>query len=178
MASPENMKQMTPETTETVISSTEITETPVVLSEEEAKQMVEDFLNNPETTNTLYNLQSIEEKYRANALPENVKNIYVKAKEHAVNQLKNDNNFQLAMKQVWINLDGFTLPEIWEERAKVLAGETVRDPATKQQLKIAKDVIINKYSSLDPMQQEALKEGLKVFKDSISKISTELWLNW
>jgi hypothetical protein len=68
------------------------------LSEDKAKEMVEKFLNAPETPEALSNLQQIEERYKSGSLPENVKNLYKKAKEEAAARLKDD--FKDALKQV------------------------------------------------------------------------------
>ena len=67
-----------------------------VMTEEEANKMVEDFLNDPETSSSLGNLRLIEEKFKAGSLPENISHHYKKAKENAIKELHKDKNFQLA----------------------------------------------------------------------------------
>ena len=81
--------------------------------------MVEKFLNAPETPEALSNLQQIEERYKAGSLPENVKNLYKKAKEEAAARLKDD--FKDALKQVWVKIEWPSLLEIWKEDAKKMA---------------------------------------------------------
>ncbi len=145
------------------------------LTEDEAKKMVEDFLNSQDTPGALMALWELEKNY--GKLPERMKEIYKKAKEDAINQLKNDSNFQLALEQVWITLDEpMPLSEIWEEGAGRIAGEIVDSPATKQQLQIA-ETVIEKYNNLDPKQKEALEKGLQDFRNSILSVATDLGIS-
>jgi hypothetical protein len=58
------------------------------MTEEEANKMVEDFLNDPETSSALGNLRLIEEKFKAGSLPENISSRYKKAKEQAILKLQ------------------------------------------------------------------------------------------
>lgn len=151
----------------------------VIMTEEEANKMVEDFLNDPETPSALSNLRLIEEKFKAGSLPENINNRYKKAKEQAILKLQGDENFQLALKQAWVTIDGFekNLQDYSEEEAANEVDRMLGDPATKEQLEQAKNVIIKNCNKLDPKQRESLEEGLRVFKDSIKNASQEIWLN-
>jgi len=150
-----------------------------VMTEEEANKMVEDFLNDPETSSSLGNLRLIEEKFKAGSLPENINNRYKKAKENAIKELQKDKNFQLALKQTWAKIDGFekTLQDYSEEEAANEVELILGNPATKAQLENAKNVIITNCNKLDPKQKASLEEGLKVFKDSIRNASQEIWIN-
>jgi len=144
------------------------------LSEDKAKEMVEKFLNAPETPEALSNLQQIEERYKSGSLPENVKNLYKKAKEEAAARLKDD--FKDALKQVWVKIEWPSLLEIWKEDAKKMADGIVEDPETKKQVKDVKEVIFDKYVMLNPDQKKALDDGLKDFKKLIEDAKTEIWL--
>lgn len=144
------------------------------LSEDKAKEMVEKFLNAPETPEALSNLQQIEERYKAGSLPENVKNLYKKAKEEAAARLKDD--FKDALKQVWVKIEWPSLLEIWKEDAKKMADGIVEDPETKKQVKDVKEVIFDKYVMLNPDQKRALDDGVMVFKNSIENAKKEIWL--
>lgn len=155
------------------------TTSPEVMTEEEANKMVEDFLNDPETPSALSNLRLIEEKFKAGSLPENINNRYKKAKEQAILKLQGDENFQLALKQAWVTIDGFekNLQDYSEEEAENEVESILGNPATKEQLEQAKNVIIKNCDKLDPKQKASLEEGLRVFKDSIKNASQEIWLN-
>lgn len=148
-----------------------------IISVEEAKQMVEDFLKAPETPKALSNLQNIEEQYKAGSLPVPYDSLYRNAKEKVVAKLKNDNNFKEALKQVWANIDGLSLLEIWKEDAKNIADGIVENPETKKQVEDVKEILFKKnYAKLRLDQQTALDSGVKVFKDSIILAKVELWI--
>ena len=71
------------------------------LTEEEAIKMVEEFIKNPDTKDSLVNLKKIEEQYKLNALPPIVKISYENARKNALEQLAKDP----IVEQLWINLD-------------------------------------------------------------------------
>lgn len=150
-----------------------------VMSKEDANKMVEDFLKDPETSSALANLRVIEEKFKTGSLPENINNCYKKAKEQAILKLQGDKNFQLALEQAWVKIDGFekNLQEYSEDEAANEVKRILGNPATQEQLKLSRNVIIENCDKLDPKQRESLEEGLKIFKDSIRKASQEIWID-
>jgi hypothetical protein len=73
--------------------------TEVKMSEEEAIEEVKKIISSNETLNTLNGLQFLNEKYEANALPENIKILYERAIKNATKKLEEDLAFKLAMKE-------------------------------------------------------------------------------
>ena len=124
-------------------------------------------------------LRVIEEKFKTGSLPENINNCYKKAKEQAILKLQGDKNFQLALEQAWVKIDGFekNLQEYSEDEAANEVKRILGNPATQEQLKLSRNVIIENCDKLDPKQRESLEEGLKIFKDSIRKASQEIWID-
>jgi len=149
---------------------------PEVMSEKDANEMVKDFLIDPKTPNALANLRVIEEKFKAGSLPKNINDRYKEAKEKAILKLQEDKNFQLALKQAWVKIEGFkeNLQEYSEEEASEEVESILGNPATKEQLKNAKNVIIKKYEKLNKTQKDFLEEGLQIFKDSIKKAMKDI----
>lgn len=150
---------------------------PEVMSEEEAAEMVDNFLKDPETSSALSNLRVIEEKYKAGSLPANMEARYKKAKEQAKLKLKENKYFQQALEQAWVKIDGLSLSDYSVEGAQYEVEKILWNPATKEQIDLAKNVIIKNYNKLDPKQQKSLEEGLKVFKDSIKNAANEIWID-
>ena len=104
MANPEAPKTETqnseaPKTTAPETADSKVSEEK--LSEAAAAELVNDLLNRSDVVQSFNALQTIEKKYKAKALPENIKNIYVKARDEALNQLKNEPVF----KELWVHLD-------------------------------------------------------------------------
>jgi len=153
------------------------TATTEVMSEEEAAEMVDDFLNDPETSSALSNLWVIEEKHKSGSLPANMEARYKKAKEQAKLKLKEDKYFQQALEQAWVKIDGLSLSDYSVEGAQYEVEKILGNPATKEQINFAKNVIIKNYNKLDPKQQKSLEEGLKVFKDSLKNAANEIWID-
>jgi hypothetical protein len=60
------------------------------------------------------------------------------------------------------------------EGAQYEVEKILGNPATKEQINFAKNVIIKNYNKLDPKQQKSLEEGLKVFKDSLKNAANEI----
>jgi len=138
------------------------------MSEEEATQEVKKIIESNETLNTLNGLQVLNEKYEANALPENVKILYEQARNKAIKKLKEDPDFKVAMREAWTSLDKIPLLEIWKKEAKNKTEKILGAPETKKQLQTAEEVI-NGYSLLSPEQKKILDIYVKMFQDSISE---------
>lgn len=159
----------------------------VIMTEEEANKMVEDFLNDPETPSALSRLRLIEEKYRAGSLPESINNRYKQAKEKAIQELQSREDFESfksALIVAWVKMDGLEknlqdkkLQDYSEEEAARVVEGILGDPATKEQLEQARSAIITNCNKLDQAQRKALEQGIEAFKLSIGKASKEIWIN-
>jgi len=153
------------------------TATTEVMSEEEAAEMVDSFLTDPETPVALSNLLIIEEKHKSGSLPANIEARYKEARKQAKIKLKNDVTFKQAMAQLWFNLDGFSSTDNSEKRESDVVNEILKSNDTQKQLELVKAVMKENYKTLDPKQQKSLEDGIEVFKTSINKAAKEIWID-
>lgn len=169
---PETQEVQETQETQKVQEIQETQEVPI--SEEEAAKMVKDILKSPDTLATLNKMKDIEEK--VNALPEDIKNLYKKAKDSAMEGLKKDPDFQLIMKQVWWKVDknnssaeknnDIPLSEISEKDAESLSRQAIEKKETWTDLEIVKIVIwYNKFN-------DSLKNKLAVAIDNFKNYIT------
>lgn len=137
----------------------------VLLTEQEAVKMVEEFIKSPDTRNSLINLKKIEEQYQLNALPPNVKISYENAKKQIKERLQADS--KAIMESLWINFDNNTpLSRILPEQANNQANIILENPTTKQQLEEAGEVM-KKYDKLNETQKAALWDVISEIKLSL-----------
>jgi len=142
--------------------------TEVKMSEEEAIEEVKKIISSNETLNTLNGLQFLNEKYEANALPENIKILYEQAIKNATKKLEEDLAFKLAMKEAWMSVDKVPLLEIWKGKARAMTKDILKDPSTEAQVKIVGETIEN-YDSLKPWQKKVWEISVEAFKNSMEE---------
>ena len=146
----------------------EATKAPEVqLSEEEATNLVNDFLNNWDTS-SLDKLKVIEEKYKSNTLPDNIKLIYENARRNAIEQLVNEP----IVAELWLNLDKNNknaeneqdISTLTPEEADVIASQILQNP----------EKLINQNSDINKVQQnqDSLTQDLQ--RTFTEKVQEEL----